>query len=265
MKKTVLKIEEMDCPSEENLIRLKLKRNKNIRQLNFNLQARELEIIHSDETSLIVSAIDELQLNARLQREELINGDLILSDNKNEQKKLLIAVLVINAAFFLIEGAAGIFYNSMGLSADALDMLADAFVYSLSLFAIYKSVGAQKKIAKVSGYFQAALAVFGIVETTRRVFGFEGMPNYSSMIAVSLFALAGNAASLIILNKSKSSQAHIKASVICTSNDVIANMGVIIAGIFVFLTSSKFPDLIAGIIIFAIVINGSRKILALAK
>lgn len=265
MRKSVYRIDKMDCPSEENLIRMKLKGFGNISQLDFSLEARKLEVLHNEDTSIITDAIEELGLNSKLESDEETAGIIIPETDRSTQKKYLLAVLIINAAFFLIEGAAGIIYKSMGLSADALDMLADAVVYGLSLYVINKSITAQKRTAKISGYFQASLAAIGIIETIRRVFGFEGLPNYSSMIIVSLFALLGNAASLIILNRSKSREAHIKASVIFTANDIIINIGVITAGVLVLLTGSKYPDLIAGIIIFTIVINGSRKIFALAK
>lgn len=72
----------------------------------------------------------------------------------------------------------------------------------------------------------------------RRFISPSKRPEYIEMILVSLFALAGNGASLIILNKSKDNEAHIQASKIFTSNDVIANIGVILAGIVVYLTDS---------------------------
>jgi Co/Zn/Cd efflux system component len=83
------------------------------------------------------------------------------------------------------------------------------------------------------------------------------------MILISLFALAGNGASLIILNKSKDNEAHIQASKIFTSNDVIANIGVILAGIVVYLTDSRYPDLIIGAIVFWLVLRGAIRILKL--
>ena len=264
MKRTEFNIQKMDCPSEENLIRLKLKKFNKIKQFNFDLDKRTLSLIHNENTEQIKKVLDELKLDTKLIGErEIAQTDF--GDNRELNKKLLLYVLIINAGFFLIEGLGGIIYNSMGLSADALDMLADAVVYGLSLLAVYKSTDAQQNIAKISGYFQITLAVIGIIETTRRFLGFEGVPNYYTMIFVSLFALMGNWASLIILNRTKSKEAHIKASKIFTSNDIIINLGVIIAGIMVLVTDSKYPDLIAGMIIFLIVFNGSRKILALSR
>ena len=91
------------------------------------------------------------------------------------------------------------------------------------------------------------------------------MPEFKMMIAISLLALVGNASSLVILRRTKSEDAHIKASQIFTSNDVVINLGVILAGILVYLLSSKVPDLIVGTIVFAIVIRGAFSIMKLAK
>jgi Co/Zn/Cd efflux system component len=85
------------------------------------------------------------------------------------------------------------------------------------------------------------------------------------MIIISLLALLANVVSLYILQKSKSNEVHIKASMICTSNDVIANAGVITAGVLVLLLHSNIPDLVVGTIVFTMVLRGSIKILQLGN
>jgi Co/Zn/Cd efflux system component len=91
------------------------------------------------------------------------------------------------------------------------------------------------------------------------------MPDYRIMIGVSVLALIANAVCLFLLQKSKSKEAHMKASMIFTSNDVIINIGVILAGVLVVLTNSKYPDLIIGSIVFLIVVRGAFRILKLGK
>lgn len=174
-------------------------------------------------------------------------------------------VLVINFACFLIEIVFGLISNSMGLVADSLDMLADAFVYGISLYAVGGTVARKKYIAKLAGYFQITLAAIGFVEVLRRFLGVEAFPDFRTMIIVSFFALIANSICLYILQKSKSQEAHMRASMIFTSNDVIINLGVIIAGILVLLLNSGIPDLIVGSIVFVIVINGAFRILKLSK
>jgi Co/Zn/Cd efflux system component len=85
------------------------------------------------------------------------------------------------------------------------------------------------------------------------------------MIIVSILALIANSVCLYLLQKSKSEEAHMKATMIFTSNDIIINTGVILAGILVLLTQSKYPDLIIGSIVFLIVVRGALRILKLGK
>jgi Co/Zn/Cd efflux system component len=109
------------------------------------------------------------------------------------------------------------------------------------------------------------LTVFGFIEVIRRFVVTETIPAFQTIIIISIFALIGNGLSLYLLQKSKSKEAHMQASMIFTSNDVIVNIGVIVAGGFVYLTNSKYPDLIVGTIVFFIVGQGAFKILKLSK
>jgi Co/Zn/Cd efflux system component len=174
-------------------------------------------------------------------------------------------VLAINFSFFLIELATGLISKSMGLVADSLDMLADSFVYSMSLFAVGGTLGRKKRISRLAGYFQITLAIIGFLEVVRRFIGIEEIPDFSTMIAVSFLALLANAVCLYLLQRSKSQEAHMRASMIFTSNDVIINLGVIIAGIMVIWLDSNKPDLIIGAIVFFLVIQGALRILKLGR
>lgn len=144
-------------------------------------------------------------------------------------------------------------------------MLSDSFVYGLSLFAVGAAISTKKRIAAFSGYIQLLLALVGIIEVFRRTFFEANMPDYKAMIVVSLFALGANWLSLYLLQKSKSEDAHMKASMIFTSNDILINAGIILAGILVSLFSSPYPDLIIGSIVFFLVTKGAFRILKLAK
>ncbi|RSK38621.1 cation transporter [Mangrovimonas spongiae] len=264
MKKTIFKISKMDCPSEENLIRMKLDGVSAIANLDFDIPNRKLTVFHYEQIEEIETLIFELNLGAKkisTEQTEQIN----FNENAN-QRKLLWAVLGINFAFFLIEMATGIISKSMGLVADSLDMLADSFVYGISLFAVGGTLTRKKHIAKLAGYFQIILAIIGFVEVLRRFFVNEKLPDFSTMITVSIFALMANAICLYLLQKSKSKEeAHMKASMIFTSNDVIINLGVITAGLLVNWLNSNKPDLIIGIIVFALIIQGAIRILKLGK
>lgn len=262
MLKSVYTISKMDCPSEERLIRMKLEGISAIQDLEFNIPERKLTIIHT-ESSEIESSLKSLALGSELKEQSLI--DWQSAANNDVQSRLLWVVLLINFGFFIIEMTTGLISKSMGLVADSLDMLADSFVYGLSLWAVGSTLTRKKKVARLSGYFQLSLALLGIFEVIRRFIGFEEMPDYRIMIGVSILALIANAVCLYLLQKSKSNEAHMKASMIFTSNDVIINAGVILAGFLVLFTQSKYPDLIVGSIVFLIVIRGAIRILKLGK
>ncbi|MCL7762835.1 cation transporter [Polaribacter sp. Z014] len=264
MNKTIFEITKMDCPSEENLIRMKLDGIASIANLDFDIPNRKLTVFHNGEMDQIEKSISELNLGGKKIATEQTN-QTEFKENAN-QKKRLWSVLIINFVFFIIEMTTGIFSKSMGLVADSLDMLADSFVYGISLFAVGGTVIKKKRIAKLAGYFQITLAVIGFVEVLRRFFGDENLPNFSTMIIVSIFALIANGICLYILQKSKSKEeAHMKESMIFTSNDVIINLGVIIAGVLVNCLHSSKPDLIIGTIVFILVVQGAIRILKLSK
>ncbi|MCC6370377.1 MAG: cation transporter [Bacteroidia bacterium] len=263
MKKSTIYISKMDCPSEENMIRLKLQ-GLHFMKLDFDIPNRNLYVYHEGDITSIFNAVNDLKLGASLIGSEESNYTHVSEDHSKE-KKLLWTVLLINLSLFILEIIAGFISESMGLVADSLDMLADAMVYGLSLYAVGHLASKKKQIAKMSGYFQMALALFGIIEVIRRFWGIEEVPEFQLMIIISLFALVGNAVSLYLLQKSKSNEVHMQASVIFTSNDVIVNIGVILAGAIVYFTNSKYPDLIVGSIVFVLVAKGAIRILKLSK
>ena len=264
MNKTVFEITKMDCPSEENLIRMKLDGISSIENLDFDIPNRKLTVFHNGEIDQIEKSVLELNLGGKkISTEQTDQTEFKETAN---QKKLLWTVLGINFAFFLIEMTTGLISKSMGLVADSLDMLADSFVYGISLFAVGGTLIRKKRIAKLAGYFQIILAIVGFLEVLRRFFGAEKLPDFSTMIIISICALFANGICLYLLQKSKSKEeAHMKASMIFTSNDVIINLGVIAAGVLVNWLNSNKPDLIIGTIVFGLVIQGAIRILKLGK
>jgi Co/Zn/Cd efflux system component len=255
----------MDCPSEEQMIRMKLANISGIAKLEFDIPNRLIDVYHNADEKEITQSISELNLNSNLLKSEFIDDAENFNSDESNHVKILWSVLLINFGFFIIEMLTGIISKSMGLVADSLDMFADAAVYGLSLLAIGKALSTKKLVARLAGYFQFTLAVIGFVEVVRRFIGFEVIPNFQTMIIVSIFALIGNIISLFLLQKTKSKEAHMQASMIFTSNDVIVNGGVILAGILVNIFSSKIPDLFIGGIVFIVVIQGAFRILKLAK
>jgi Co/Zn/Cd efflux system component len=264
MQKTTFKISKMDCPSEEQMIRMKLADLTNINSLDFDIANRQLTVFHTDNHDQIFQRLDNLKFDTSL-IESVSTDNYSTTDNTDQERKLLWQVLAINFFFFALELTTGFISNSMGLVADSLDMLADSIVYGLALFAVGGTMTRKKNIAKSAGYFQLTLAVFGFIEVIRRFIGTGTIPAFQTMIIISILALIGNGLCLYLLQKSKSKEAHMQASMIFTSNDVIVNLGVIVAGGLVYLTNSKYPDLIVGTIVFFIVGQGAFKILKLSK
>jgi len=253
----------MDCPSEEQMIRMKLDGVSQIKELKFDIPNRMLEVVHEGDSEPIESSIDDLSFDStRLQTTEF---EWTGTADQGIQRKALWIILIINFAMFVVEITTGFISNSMGLVADSIDMLADSLVYGLSLYAVGSHLARKKSIAKISGYFQLSLAVLGFVEVIRRFLGAGDLPVFQTMIVISLIALAGNLASLLILQRAKTDEVHMKASMIFTSNDIVANLGVILAGVIVFYTNSKIPDLAIGAMVFFLVARGAFRILKLAK
>ena len=163
---------------------------------------------------------------------------------------------------FFIEGIIGWLDNSAGLMADGLDMLSDAIVYGIALFAVGKAAKHKLQAAHFAGFIEIVLALAAFGRVGYQVY-YSYYPQAESMIAISLLALAVNVYSLFIIRKEKEEGVHMKASYIFSANDVIANLGVIVAGFLVMYFNSPLPDWIIGIIIGFVVLSGAIRILKL--
>lgn len=248
-------------------MRMQLGGHAHVKRLTFGLQQRTVVVTHDGDAAEIERLMDELNLGAALVERRAAVEPATDDDLAGEvrQRQFLIIVLLINAVLFAVELGAGWLAGSMGLVADSLDMLADALVYGLSLYAVGRAAQHKRAVARVSGYFQLGLAAFGLVEVLRRFLGAGDEPSFSLMIGISLLALAGNLASLMVLQRAASQEVHMKASWIFTTNDVLVNLGVIAAGVLVFATGSKLPDLLVGTVVFCLVSHGAWRILKLAR
>ena len=255
-------IEKMDCTAEEQLVRMRLAQLDGIDYVGVDLTAREATVEHNGDTAAITAALDSLDLGTS----HLGDGATPIRrvDPDRERTGLRIA-LAINAALFVAELTFGLISRSMGLIADGLDMGADASVYALSLAAVGSSTLRKNRLARTSGYLQVGLAVIGLIEVVRRVVIESEPPDTSAMIVLALFALAGNIATMIVLHRIKTDEAHLQASWIFTANDIKVNALVIASALAVLVTDSAIPDLAAGAIIFAVVANGARRIIQLAS
>ena len=181
------------------------------------------------------------------------------------ERAVLRKLLAINAAMFAVELFAGWAADSMGLVADALDMLADAGVYGVALWVTGRGPLAKARAAATSGLLQLGLAGLAVVEVARRAWLQESNPSSLVMIAISLLALGANATCLWLLRKHRHGDVHMRASFIFSTTDVQANVGVIAAGLLVFFTGWGLFDLVIGLAICGLVVRGGLRILSEAR
>ena len=261
-------VPKMDCPSEEGMIRMALDSVEPKVVLEFDTPKRKVRVFHGDNADAIEERMRALGLGATLEstmpvaRDDLARAQASAKQEAQTEAGILKWLLAINGIMFVIEITVGWWAQSTGLIADSLDMFADAAVYGVALYAVGHSVRVKLRAAHFSGWLQIILALGALGEVVRRlVFGSE--PVSTLMMSFGLVALAANVTCLLLIAKSRDSGAHMKASWIFSANDVIANLGVILAGGLVAWTGSRYPDLVIGLIIGLIVLNGARRILQL--
>lgn len=253
----------MDCPSEERLIRMALDALPEVRGLRFDLQNRRLEVRHSGGAESVLARLEPLGFGARLDSTGEADAEAAApTSDPGAESRVLKQLLAINAAMFVVELVLGVFAQSTGLIADSLDMFADAAVYGLSLYAVGRAVAAKQRAAKISGWLQMLLALGALGEVARRtVTGSE--PVEALMISVALLALVANLSCIALLAKHREGGVHLKASWIFSTNDALANLGVVLAGVLVAVTGTAWPDLVVGSAVGLLVFWGAVRILRL--
>ncbi len=190
--------------------------------------------------------------------------DCSVEIESRDQSRLLWTLLAINGLMFVVEFGIGLLSESMGLIADSLDMLADATVYGIALYAVGRSTELKTRAAIFSGVFQVLLGLGILLEIARR-FLFGSDPEPLIMIGISTLALVANAVCLALISKHRDGEIHMRASWIFSKNDVIANSGVIAAGVLVYLMDSRVPDLVIGSLIVLVVLRGGFTIIRESK
>ena len=248
------------------MIRMALEQGEGVRSLSFDLIQRRMTALHTGPAEELLLRLQPLGLGARLlESVPAVGVDAVeesVAPDDAAQARLLKLLLTINALMFVVEIGVGFWAQSTGLIADSLDMFADAAVYGLSLYAVGRSAALKARAAHLAGWLQLALALLALGEVLRR-FLHGSEPVSELMMGMGLAALVANAACLILIARQRDAGAHMKASYIFSANDVIANAGVIVAGGWVALTGSAYPDLVIGTIVGLIVLNGARRILQL--
>ena len=256
----------MDCPSEEQMIRMALG-SLSIYSMDFDIPNRKIVICHREEPDTVLDKLVPLGFGARIDSshvldESQVDSIPIGSGEETQERKVLIWLLALNGLMFFIEIVAGWLAQSAGLIADALDMFADAAVYGVALYAVGKVAVHKLTAAKLAGIIELFLA-FGALWRSGYQIYIGAQPEANTMIWISVLALAVNVTCLFLISKRKNDGVHMRASYIFSANDVLANLGVIVAGILVAWFSSPIPDWIIGLLIGFLVLSGAIRILRL--
>lgn len=177
-----------------------------------------------------------------------------------EQRRVLVIVLIINAAMFVAEFGAGLIAGSAALMADATDMLADAFVFGLSLYAIARSDRWKAGVAAFKGALILVLGLGILVNAALKIQ--SGVPPSSILMLVfGGAALVANIISVALLWRFRGQDVNMASTFECSRNDVISNTGVLIAAGLVAVTSSPWPDVVIGLAMAAIVLRSAFRVL----
>lgn len=180
------------------------------------------------------------------------------------ERRTLLWVLGINFSQVIVAGAVGILADSTGLLGAALDNLGDAAVYGVSLYAVGRTVVAKVRAARLSGVLLTVLGLGLLVEVLRRFFmGAE--PIGLAMIITAIANAGTNLLCLRLLRAHREHGVHFRASWIFTTNDMLANLGIVVSGVAVMIFNSPVPDLLIGLAVAGIVVKGGWEILREAR
>jgi cation diffusion facilitator family transporter len=177
-----------------------------------------------------------------------------------DYRRRLVAVIVINAVMFVVEMTAGQLSGSQALQADALDFFADSITYGASLAVIGMAIATRSLVALAKGVSLAVMGLWVFGSTVYRVFVL-GVPEAEIMGVVGFLALAANVASVLILMRHKDGDANVRSVWLCSRNDAIGNVAVMVAALGVWGTATAWPDLAVAAIMAGLFLTSSVKIL----
>jgi Co/Zn/Cd efflux system component len=186
--------------------------------------------------------------------------DVTFEGLSTDYKRRLWIVIAINASMFLVEMAAGALAGSQALQADALDFLGDATTYGISLAVIGASIQIRARAAVLKALSLTAMALWVLGSTAYHVL-ILGIPRAEVMGAIGVLALAANTASVLILMRYKDGDANVRSVWLCSRNDAIGNVAVMIAALAVWGTATRWPDLLVAAIMAGLFLNSSIQIL----
>ena len=179
-------------------------------------------------------------------------------------RRLLWLIIGLNATMFLVELGAGVAGESMALQADALDFLGDSATYAITLMVIGRALPVRARAALFKGLTLAALGLWVLGATLYRVFVL-GDPDPITMGGVGLLALAVNLGCALLLLRYREGDANVRSVWLCSRNDAIGNVAVVLAATGVFASQTPWPDLLVAGGMAALFLSGSISIVRQAN
>ena len=174
--------------------------------------------------------------------------------------RVLWVIIAINAVMFFVETAGSYVSDSMALQADALDFLGDSLTYTITLIAIGHTLRWRASAAMFKGITLALMGSWVLGSTLYRVF-ILGIPNELIMGSVALLAFAANLTSALLLLKYRNGDSNVRSVWLCSRNDAIGNLAVMIAAGAVYGTQSQWPDLIVAFLMAVLFLHSATLII----
>jgi Co/Zn/Cd efflux system component len=178
----------------------------------------------------------------------------------SDYRRRLWAVIAINAVMFAVEMTAGAAAGSQALKADALDFAADAATYGLSLAVIGMSLRARALAALLKGASLSLMGLWVLATTAWQVLA-VGVPRAEVMGVVGILALAANVGSVLILVRHKDGDANVRSVWLCSRNDAIGNVAVMLSALAVWASGTGWPDLVVAAAMAGLFLSSSSQIL----
>ncbi|MCE8007942.1 cation transporter [Aestuariivita sp.] len=186
--------------------------------------------------------------------------DVVFDGVSAEYKRRLWMVIALNAGMFVIEMSAGHLAGSKALQADALDFLGDALTYGLSLAVIGAALRVRAGAALVKAVSLFAMGFWVLGSTLYQVLA-VGLPSAPVMGVIGVLAMAVNLTSVALLVRFKDGDANVRSVWLCSRNDAIGNVAVVLAAVAVWSTQSGWPDLIVAALMATLFLNSAQQIL----
>jgi cation diffusion facilitator family transporter len=183
-----------------------------------------------------------------------------LSVLRGKHKTVLIMLLMINAVLFVVEAAAGLLANSTALLADSLDMLGDSLVYGFSLYVLWRSAAWKAKAALLKGTIMAVFGAGVLLEVFYKIIS-GIIPSAETMGIIGALVLLGNGICFLMLYRHRADDLNMRSTWLCSRNDIIANLSVLVAAAGVKVFTASWPDILVGAAIAALFLRSAFTVL----